>query len=337
MHLNAIDLFSGCGGLSVGLEQADIHVSYAIELDSRIAKNYELNHPNTIMINDDIKNISDNQFKSIGKNIDIVAGCPPCQGFTKINHKNKKSKFIDKRNLLIMEYLRAVKIIMPEFIMMENVPEIIKYDKFNESVKELEELGYKIDYKIINVKNFGVPQNRRRLVLMGSRHFTISFPQSISDTENTVRKAIGFLPVPEKSEDPLQRIYAHHTDRIKQIIKMIPKNGGSRKDLPQEYWLECHKKKNVGFNDVYGRMSWDKPSPTITGGCLSPSKGRFLHPEQNRGITLREAALLQSFPIDYKFDVSCSRTILAQMVGNAIPPNIAKFQGEYIKSLLNRR
>ena len=103
-------------------------------------------------------------------------------------------------------------------------------------------------------------------------------------------------------DDKLQLIYSHHTDRIKKIISMIPKDGGSRKDLPYEYWLECHKKKNVGFSDVYGRMSWEKPAPTITGGCLSPSKGRFLHPDKNRSISAREAALLQSFPSDYIFD-----------------------------------
>lgn len=335
MQLNAIDLFCGCGGLSVGLEQANINVAYALELDPQIAKNYKLNHPNTCVIVNDIKKINDTYFKKIGKGIDIIAGCPPCQGFTKINHKNKDSGFIDERNLLILEYFRAVKDIMPEFIMMENVPEIVKYDKFKEVVNNLKNIGYNIDYKVINVKDFGVPQNRLRLVLIGSKHFEINFPSSMDLEEKTVRDAIGFLPVPEISEDPLQKVYSHHTQKIMKIIEMIPKNGGSRKELPEKYWLECHKKKNVGFTDVYGRMYWDKPSPTITGGCLSPSKGRFLHPEQNRSISLREASLLQAFPIDYKFDVKCSKTLLAQMVGNAIPPNIAKFQGEYIRSLLS--
>lgn len=334
MQLRAIDLFSGCGGLSTGLEQANIQVSYALELDPKIAKNYKLNHLQTTMIIDDIRNVSNDQFKKIGKNIDIVAGCPPCQGFTKINRKNKKSKFIDERNLLILEFFRAIKNIMPEFIMMENVPEIIKYDKFKETIVALEKIGYNIDYKIINVKNFGVPQNRNRLVLVGSRNFKVNFPQKTSIKETTVRQAIGFLPKPGESGDPLQKIYSHHTKKIQKIIEMIPKNGGSRKDLPQKYWLECHKKKNIGFTDVYGRMNWDKPSPTITGGCLSPSKGRFLHPEQNRSITLREAALLQGFPLNYKFDITCSKSLLAQMVGNAIPPKIAKFQGEYIGSLI---
>lgn len=336
MQLNAIDLFSGCGGLSVGLEQANIKVSYALELDPKIARTYKLNHPNTIMINDDIKNISDEQFKRIGKNINIVAGCPPCQGFTKLNQQNKRLKFIDERNLLILDYFRAIKVIMPEFIMMENVPEITKYTKFKDTIKSLKKLGYSIDFKIINVKDFGVPQNRRRLILIGSRHYTVTFPQKINIPKSTVRQTIGSLPAPDVSNDPLQKIHSHHTEKIKKIIKLIPKNGGSRKDLPKKYWLACHKKKNIGFNDVYGRMRWDTQSPTITGGCLSPSKGRFLHPEQNRSISLREAALLQAFPSDYKFDTTYSKSLLAQMVGNAIPPTVSKFQGEYIKSLLKK-
>lgn len=332
--LNAIDLFSGCGGLSVGLEEAGINVSYAVELDPRIAKSYKENHKNTIMINKNIREISDDKFKKIGKNIDIVAGCPPCQGFTKINRNNAKSKFNDDRNTLIMDYFRAIKAILPNFVLMENVPEIVKFDKFHYVIKELEKLGYSIDYQIINVNNFGVPQNRRRLILVGAKAKKVNLPTFKTARKATVRDAIGILNENTSDKDPLQNIYSHHTDRILKIIKMIPKNGGSRMDLPQKYWLACHKKANVGFRDVYGRMSWDKPSPTITGGCLSPSKGRFLHPTKNRSISVREALLLQGFPKDYKLNPNYSKTLLAQMIGNAIPPQVAKAQGEYIKSIL---
>lgn len=152
----------------------------------------------------------------------------------------------------------------------------------------------------------------------------------------SVREAIGSLPAPEVSNDPIQRIHSHHTEYIQHIIELIPKDGGNRKDLPQKYWLPCHLKKNVGYSDVYGRMHWDKPSPTITGGCLSPSKGRFLHPTQNRSISVREAAILQSFPPDYKFFAGMSKSLLAQMIGNAIPPKFAKAQGEYIETIIQR-
>lgn len=333
-ELRAIDLFSGCGGLSVGLEDAGITVSYAVELDPKIAKSYEINHPHTTMINKNIREISDLDFQKIGKNIDIVAGCPPCQGFTQINRNNARSKFNDDRNTLIMDYFRAITIIKPHFIMMENVPEIVKFDKFHYVIDQLEKADYNISYRIINVSDFGVPQNRKRLILVGAKDQSVSLPDFITKKKKTVRETIGNLENPENSNDPLQKIHSHHTERIYKIINMIPKDGGSRMDLPKKYWLACHKKANVGFRDVYGRMSWDKPSPTITGGCLSPSKGRFLHPVQNRSISVREASLLQGFPKNYKFDPTYSKSLLAQMIGNAIPPQVAKAQGEYIKSLL---
>ena len=333
MTLNAMDLFSGCGGLSTGLEEAGIKVSCAIELDKEIARNYAINHENTLMLNEDIKNISNPQFKNIGKNIDLVAGCPPCQGFTQINRNNSNNNYKDERNELILEYLRVIKVIKPKYIMMENVPQIIHYDKFKFMISELNKIKYSIDYKIINVKDFGVPQNRKRLVLIGAINKTVNFPSKLNIKEKTVKDAIYSLDPPETTKDDVQRVIPSHTDKIKKIISMIPKDGGSRKDLPYKYWLECHKKNNVGYSDVYGRMKWDKPSPTITGGCLSPSKGRFLNPSQNRNISLREASLLQSFPSNYKFDLSCSRSILAQMVGNAIPPLFARYQGIYIRSL----
>ena len=333
--LNAIDLFAGCGGLSTGLEESGINVKYAVEIDYKIASVYHANHPLTKLLNEDIKDITNIEFKKIGTNIDIVAGCPPCQGFTKINSNNLKEKYSDERNLLIEEYYRAISVIQPEFIMMENVPEVVKFDKFLEMIRKLKDMGYNLDYHIINVKYFEVPQSRRRLVLIGSKHHKVAFPEKISKHIKTVRDAIGNKKINLLGNDKLQSVYSHHTARIQKIIEMIPKDGGNRKDLPYKYWLKCHKKKNVGFTDVYGRMSWDKPAPTITGGCLSPSKGRFLHPEENRSITAREASLLQSFPEDYIFDPKLPKTLLAQMIGNAIPPKVAKFQGEYIQ-MMNR-
>lgn len=336
MNLTAIDLFAGCGGLTEGLKQASINVKYAIELDEKISKIYELNHPSVTMINSDILNVSDEDFKHMG-NIDLVAGCPPCQGFTQMNRNNKRKKYNDKRNELIFEYLRAVEVIKPEFIMMENVPQILHYDKFLQMLKSLRRLGYNLDYKVINVKNFGVPQSRKRLVLMGSKTIKMNFPVTLNSPVVTVRDCIGSLPEPQDSNDQIHKIHSHHTEYISKIIGMIPKNGGSRKDLPEKYWLECHKKSNVGYSDVYGRMRWDMPSPTITGGCLSPSKGRFLHPEQNRSISVREASLLQSFPSNYIFEDHFSKSLLAQMIGNAIPPHFAKIQGEYIKYVISKK
>lgn len=337
MLLTAIDFFSGCGGLSEGLEQENIRVKYAIEIDEKIANTYKENHHNTIMINKDIRELSNDDLLILGKNISIVAGCPPCQGFTQINRNNERSLYKDSRNNLILEFLRAIEVIRPPFVLMENVPEIVKFDKFKYLVDKLGEIGYNVDYKIVNVANFKVPQNRKRLILVASKEYRVVLPSYSTNNKTTVRAAIGKLEKPCESKDPLQRIHSNHTDKIMKIIKMIPKNGGSRRDLPKKYWLECHKKKNVGFRDVYGRMNWDRPSPTITGGCLSPSKGRFLHPEQNRSITVREALILQGFPTTYYLNSKYPKCLLAQMVGNAIPPQVARAQAKYIKTLLKNK
>lgn len=214
-------------------------------------------------------------------------------------------------------------------IMMENVPALKTYHVFEQIVKELGDLGYQLKTQIVNVKDYGVPQSRRRLVMIGSLLGEVDLPPP-SAQKRTVRDAIAHLPPPEETRDPLHKIVAKHTDKIATRIRLTPKDGGSWKDLPKKYILACHKKDNVGFNDIYGRLRWDTCSNTITGGCLNPSKGRFLHPEQDRVLTPREAALLQSFPKDYKFPVSISKQVLALLIGNALPP---EFSRVYAQSL----
>ena len=150
----------------------------------------------------------------------------------------------------------------------------------------------------------------------------------------TVKDIIGLLPKPENSNDSLHKIFPKHSLRIMEMIKDIPHNGGSRKDLGMERQLKCHQKQNVGFNDVYGRLRWDDYSTTITGGCLNPSKGRFLHPEQDRCISAREASLLQSFPNDYQFPIDAPISKIALMIGNALPPKFSYIQAENIRQHL---
>lgn len=217
--------------------------------------------------------------------------------------------------------------------MMENVPGLTKYELFDKALETFKELGYEVDYKVVNVKNYGVPQSRRRLVLVGSRLGKIEVAKP-SNVKVTVRQAIGKLPLPVDSKDSLHKVFPNHKPEILQLIKDIPHNGGSRKDLGLARQLKCHKKENVGFNDVYGRLRWDDYSTTITGGCLNPSKGRFLHPEQDRCISAREAALLQSFPPDYKFPTNIPKTSLALLIGNALPPNFSYIQSENIRQHL---
>lgn len=332
MELLSIDIFSGIGGLSEGMRQADFKTKIAFEIDEIASKAYRLNHPDTTVITKDIREVTIAEIKrSLNeKPIHLLAGCPPCQGFSSMRRLNKKRSVNDKRNSLIMEYVRFVKALKPYTIMMENVPGLAEYYLFKNAIKIFKSLGYEVDWKIVNVKNYGVPQSRERLVLVGSRLGKIEVAKPIEE-KKTVRQVIGNLPLPENSNDPIHKIFPVHTPKVQKRIELTPKNGGSRKDLPKEYLLKCHQAENIGFNDVYGRLRWDDYSTTITGGCLNPSKGRFLHPEQNRNISAREAALLQSFPIDYKFPADAPRANIALMIGNALPPNFSFIQSENIK------
>ncbi len=336
MELLSIDIFSGIGGLSEGMHQADFKTELAFEIDEIASKAYQLNHPDTTVIVNDISKVSIASIKRNlnGKKIHLLAGCPPCQGFSSIRRLNRIEAVSDDRNSLIMEYVRLVKALKPLTIMMENVPGLIHYDLFKKSLDILRnELKYHVDYKIVNVKNYGVPQNRKRLVLVGSLLGEIYVAKPIKE-KKTVRDTIGNLPLPEQSSDPLHKIFPKHTPKVQERIALTPKDGGSRKDLPEKYTLKCHKGDNIGFNDVYGRLRWDDYSTTITGGCLNSSKGRFLHPEQNRNISAREAALLQSFPPDYIFPVDAPKSSIALMIGNALPPKFSYYQSLNIKNHL---
>lgn len=329
--LNAIDLFAGCGGLTQGMHEAGFRTKVAIELEAVAVTAYKLNHPDTHVIQKDIREISVAEIKKIlsGEPLHLLAGCPPCQGFSSVRKLNKKQSVRDKRNNLVLEYFRMVKELKPLTIMMENVPGLKDYYLFKEIVKELEALGYNPKVEILDVKEYGVPQSRRRLVMVGSRLGDISIAKP-KVKKRTVRDAISSLPYPEKTKDPLHKIVASHTPEVSERIRLTPKDGGGWKDLPKKYILKCHRKDGVGFNDVYGRLRWDDYSTTITGGCLNPSKGRFLHPEQNRVITPREAALLQSFPANYKLPTDIPKQALALLIGNALPPRFSYHQSKNI-------
>jgi len=332
----AIDIFSGCGGMTKGMRMAGFDVRVAVEIDKNAALAYKMNHPKTKIVQSDIRKVSSNEIKRLLNNerIALLAGCPPCQGFSSIRRLNRKRNVRDERNGLILEYLRMVVELKPLTIMMENVPSLTNYYLFKRTVKELRKIGYELDIGIVNTKDYGVPQRRKRLVLVGSIFGKIKIASPTYE-KMSVEDAIGNLESVESAMDPLQKIGVNHTERIRELISMIPKNGGSRRDLPFEFQLNCHRKENRGFDDIYGRMKWEDCSPTITAGCLNPSKGRFLHPEEDRVITPREAALLQSFPIEYKFPLEVSKTSIAWMIGEALPPKFSYIQCKSIKEHLD--
>lgn len=319
----AIDIFSGCGGLTVGLKKAGFDVLAAIEIEPKARETYLINHPQVSLIGADVRKVTSEEIfrklKLKAGELDLLAGCPPCQGFSSMRRKNKPQIVFDDRNALIDDFARLAYELRPKAIMMENVPALIGFKKFKSFVINLKNLGYSVICEVLDVADYGVPQHRKRLVLSAAMGGEVELAKPRKQ-KKTVRNAIGKLADAGCSGDLLHDMpESIRADRVKKIIAAIPKDGGSRHSLPKKLQLSCHKKTN-GFNDVYGRMKWDAPSPTITGGCTGPSRGRFLHPELNRVITLREAAVLQGFPKGYTFDINHGKESIALMIGNALPP-----------------
>lgn len=329
----AIDLFSGCGGLTQGLRDAGFNVLAAVELDSLAAETYSLNHKNVVLYNKDIRFVTADDLLEACElkagELDLLAGCPPCQGFSRLRNNNKRRRLDDPRNRLIDEVGRLVRELLPKVVMLENVPALAQYSRYLSFKRDLRRLGYEVSDQVLNVADFGVPQRRQRLVVLASR---VGKLDHLAPVENrrTVRDAIGGLPEVGESNDPLHDISESRSARVKALIQAIPKNGGSRTALSPDFALKCHESSD-GFYDVYGRMRWDDVSPTITGGCINPSKGRFLHPEADRAITLREAALLQTFPPKYVFPLTRGKYAVAEMIGNALPPDFSRAQASVIR------
>ncbi|MYH14378.1 MAG: DNA cytosine methyltransferase [Gammaproteobacteria bacterium] len=334
----AIDLFAGPGGLTVGLKRAGFSVIGAIESNALAASTYRKNHPRVRLIEKDIKAVKPTALAESARfrigELDLLAGCPPCQGFSTLRTLNGKVAIHEPQNELVFDFLRFVKELKPKAVMMENVPGLYGDTRLDSIQEQLSTAGYQSEARVLNARDFGVPQRRRRMVLIALRGAGPTFPKE-KKRRRTVNQTIGRMPEPGRGSDPLHDYAAKRSRRVEQIIEAIPLNGGSRAALPENLKLDCHAKVD-GFKDVYGRMSWASQSPTITGGCINPSKGRFLHPEQNRPITLREAALLQGFPSGYHFSLERGRYPAAQMIGNAFPPKFAEHHAREIAYSLDR-
>jgi len=326
----AFDCFAGCGGMTEGFRQAGYRVVGAIEIDPSAVKVYRLNHPRVRVWQDDVKSVSAQSILRTLKlrkgELDLLGGCPPCQGFSTLRTRNGKCRVRDKRNDLIYEFQRLVLDLRPKHVMLENVPHLIKDKRFRNFTQSLEDAGYTLKADVLNVGHYGVPQRRRRAVVVATRVGAPCFANEDA-ASRTVRQAIGSLGPAGSSGDLLHDMPEKRSTVVRERIRRIPKDGGGRASLPQHLRLECHKESD-GFRDVYGRMAWDEPAPTITTGCFNPSKGRFLHPEQNRAITIREAALLQSFPRSYEFPVGLGKVKLAEMIGNALPPAFIRLHAQ---------
>ncbi len=324
----AIDLFSGCGGLTLGLKQAGFRVVGAIEIDPLAAETYRRNHKGVKVWQADIRDVSAVAVRrrlGLGKGVlDLLAGCPPCQGFSMMRTLNGAREVKDPRNDLVFEFLRFVRDLKPKAIMMENVPGLATDPRMGQLLREMAKLGYYVDdaVRVLGVAKYGVPQRRRRMLLLTGRFGPVDFALADPNCPK-VRDRIDGLPPAGRSGDPLHDFPEKRSPRIMEFIKSIPRDGGGRLDLDQDRQLTCHRNCD-GFKDVYGRMAWESLAPTITGGCTNPSKGRFLHPDQDRAITLREAALLQTFPRDYHFSLRRGKLAAAVLIGNALPPEFVR-------------
>ena len=332
--MTAVDLFSGCGGLSLGLAQAGFLVAAAVEIDRKAQETYKLNHPDVRLYSQDIKTLQPERLmEDVGLkagDLDLLAGCPPCQGFSRLRTKNKEAAVADPRNGLVAEFARFVRVLRPKTVMMENVPALAKDEGFSRIRSQLEGLGYSVVVQVLDAADYMVPQRRKRLIMLASRVHVPEIAEKSND-RLTVRSALAGVGAPSTSKDKLHAMRENRSQAVRDLIARIPKDGGSRSDLGADEQLACHRRTD-GFNDVYGRMAWSDVSPTITSGCHNPSKGRFLHPSYNRTITLREAALLQGFPQDYAFDTSHGKEAIALMIGNALPPPFIKAQAGTLRA-----
>jgi DNA (cytosine-5)-methyltransferase 1 len=342
----ALDLFAGCGGLSSGLSAAGFRVLAAVEKDDDAADSYAANHPNVKLYRADIRKLSPSTLrKELGitkqKPLDLIAGCPPCQGFTRLTESNGRR---DRRNQLVRDYLRFVRRLRPKVCMLENVPGLLTRGKlyFRELEKGLEAAGYKVTYKVLELADYGVPQFRKRLVLLAALSGPLDIPEPTHGIPRrawkTVRETISNLPAPplrsEVKAGVANRRYEWHysrdqTNLVRRRLKHTIKNGKDRASLPPSLQLKCHKKQPNGHYDVYGVIDWDSPSPTITSGCTNTSKGRFGHPKAPRPLTATEAALLQTFPRSYRFKGSGLESV-ARQIGNALPRRFAKVIGKSV-------
>lgn len=337
-NVKGVDLFCGAGGLTRGLEKAGVGVSIGVDLDPVCQFPYEANN-NARFLLKSVSDVTEDDFVGAfeGAEVKLLAGCAPCQPFS--TYQQGKCGPTDERWNLLMEFGRLVEEAAPDLVTMENVPRLAEQEVFQEFVSLLRGLGFHVSYQVVNCADYGVPQQRNRLVLLGSKYGEIEMipPTTPDGKRKTVRKAIGKLPpiaAGERHEkDPL-----HHSSSLSDLnLSRIraSKPGGSWRDWDEELVAACHQKPTgKTFPSVYGRMVWDEPSPTMTTQYFGFGNGRFGHPEQDRAISLREGAILQSFPKGYKFvpkGAPIHTKSIGRLIGNAVPVNLGEAIG---KSLL---
>lgn len=339
-NIEAIDLFCGVGGLTSGLMTAGVRVVAGIDLDKACRFPFEANHAGAKFIEQDVAAVTGEQLKALWSPgvKRLLAGCAPCQPFS--SYTKGKGAGHAKWGML-EQFARLVNESQPDLVTMENVPGLQRQEPFQHFLNTLKRCGFHVAYGVLNSAEYGVPQQRKRLVLLASKHGPVTLPAPThpgKDRWVTVRKAIGELPKLQhgraNKDDVIHRAAGLSPLNLKRIRASKP--GGTWRDWPQELVAKCHAKESGKHSaGVYGRMTWDAPAPTMTTLCNGFGNGRFGHPEQNRAISLREAAIIQSFPQNYIFNepghVVSAKTV-ARLIGNAVPPKLAEAVGRQLLS-----
>lgn len=332
------DFFSGCGGTARGFADAGIRPAFATDWDGEAVETFRLNFPSTMVIERDIRELGPEDVAASlpprSEAIRLLAGCAPCQPFA--GHRNAATGR-DQRSDLLLELLQFVETLQPELVFVENVPGMqrasTRHGPFAEFTDELSNTHH-VAYGTVSSADYGVPQTRRRLVLIASSLRPIGMPPPTHGPDAglphaTVRDWIGSLP-PDVDGPEAASVSSHRAMRLsalnRQRIEATPE-GGDRRNWPKHLWPDCHRDGFSGHTDVYGRLRWDKPAPTLTTKCISYSNGRFGHPSEHRALTAREAARLQTFPDSFLF--AGGLTSQARQIGNAVPVLLARRYGQH--------
>lgn len=338
-RISCVDLFCGAGGLTHGFVLEGLPVTAGIDMDPACRFPYETNNQ-AQFVERDISKVKDKEVLELfgDATIKVLAGCAPCQPFS--TYAQRYSLDGDGKWGLLYEFARLAKGTKPDIITMENVPTVAKHAVFDDFVKTLERLGYHVWYDVIDSSQYGVPQARRRMVLLASKFGKIEIIPPTHTKPKTVREAIGKLRALQAGESaPRDKLHIASTLSAKNLQRIkASKPGGTWRDWPRHLVADCHKSESGRtYPSVYGRMEWDKPAPTMTTQCFGFGNGRFGHPEQDRAISLREAAILQSFPRDYAFiseDGDVNFKVLGRLIGNAVPVDLGRAIARSIKAHL---
>ena len=340
LKISCVDLFCGAGGLTHGFVLEGLPVVAGIDMDPACRFPYEANNQ-AQFIERDISTVTDSELSALFADADvkILAGCAPCQPFSTYARRYE----LDSNGKwgLLYEFARLAKGAKPDIITMENVPSVAKHAVFHDFVDTLERLGYHVWYDVVDSSRYGVPQARRRMVLLASLYGKIEIIPPTLDKPITVREAIGQLTHLQAGEvaksDKLHIASTLNAKNIQRIKASRP--GGTWRDWPEHLVADCHRAESGRtYAGVYGRMEWDKPAPTMTTQCFGFGNGRFGHPEQDRAISLREAAILQSFPRDYAFIPEGGEVgfkVLGRLIGNAVPVELGRAIARSIESHLS--